>query len=129
MTSSRSRAEYDGRMHRVLAHIDKQLDQPLDLETLAEVAHFSRFHFHRLFLAWMGETLGDCGETPSARPAGCAVGGIWVGGGLRTRVQGQIRLLANSVAPTAIGAALGEKQSWSGGAQYRSDKSANLGQE
>ncbi len=59
MTSSRSRAEYDGRMHRVLAHIDKQLDQPLDLETLAEVAHFSRFHFHRLFLAWMGETLGD----------------------------------------------------------------------
>jgi AraC family transcriptional regulator len=59
MTSPRSRAEYDGRMHRVLGHIDKQLDQPLDLETLAEVAHFSPFHFHRLFSAWMGETLGD----------------------------------------------------------------------
>ena len=27
--------------------------------TLAEVAHFSPFHFHRLFSAWMGETLGD----------------------------------------------------------------------
>ena len=59
MTSPRSRAEYDDRMHRVLEHIDKQLDQPLDLETLAEVAHFSPFHFHRLFSAWMGETLGD----------------------------------------------------------------------
>jgi AraC family transcriptional regulator len=46
-------------MHRVLAHIDEQLDQPLDLETLAAVAHFSPFHFHRLFSAWMGETLGD----------------------------------------------------------------------
>jgi AraC family transcriptional regulator len=46
-------------MHRVLERIDKQLDQPLNLETLAEVAHFSPFHFHRLFSAWMGETLGD----------------------------------------------------------------------
>jgi len=46
-------------MHRVLEHIDRRLDQPLDLETLAEVAHFSPFHFHRLFCAWMGETLGD----------------------------------------------------------------------
>src|SRR4029077_8321665 len=26
---------------------------------LAEVAHFSPFHFHRLFAAWMGATLGD----------------------------------------------------------------------
>jgi AraC family transcriptional regulator len=59
MTSPRSRAEYDGRMHRVLGHIDQHLDRPLDLEALAEVAHFSRFHFHRLFSAWMGETMGD----------------------------------------------------------------------
>lgn len=46
-------------MHRVLAHIDAHLDQPLDLATLAGVAYFSPFHFHRLFAAWMGETLGD----------------------------------------------------------------------
>jgi AraC family transcriptional regulator len=46
-------------MHRVLAHIDEHLEQPLDLNTLAEVACFSPFHFHRLFSAWMGETLGD----------------------------------------------------------------------
>ena len=46
-------------MHRVVETIDRQLDQALDLETLAAVAHFSPFHFHRLFSAWMGETLGD----------------------------------------------------------------------
>jgi AraC family transcriptional regulator len=46
-------------MHRVVAYIDQHLDEPLDLYTLAEVAHFSPFHFHRLFSAWMGETLGD----------------------------------------------------------------------
>ena len=54
-----SRVEYERRIHRVVAYIDAHLDQPLDLETLAEVAHFSAFHFHRLFRAWTGETLGD----------------------------------------------------------------------
>jgi len=46
-------------MHRVLDHIDRHLDSPLDLAQLADVANFSRFHFHRVFAAWMGETLGD----------------------------------------------------------------------
>jgi AraC family transcriptional regulator len=59
MVSQNSRCEYATRMHRVVAYIDQHLDQSLDLNTLAEVAHFSPFHFHRLFLAWMGETLGD----------------------------------------------------------------------
>ncbi len=54
-----SRTEYVQRMHRVLAHIDQHLDRALSLQELAEVAHFSPFHFHRLFAAWMGETLGD----------------------------------------------------------------------
>jgi AraC family transcriptional regulator len=46
-------------MHRVLEHIDRHLDERLELEALASVANFSSFHFHRLFTAWMGETLGD----------------------------------------------------------------------
>ena len=46
-------------MHAVLRHIDAHLDQPLTLGELAAVAHFSPYHFHRLFSAWMaGETLG-----------------------------------------------------------------------
>jgi AraC family transcriptional regulator len=54
-----ARAEYERRMLRVLAYIDQHLGQPLPLERLAEVAHFSPYHFHRLFAAWMGETLGE----------------------------------------------------------------------
>jgi AraC family transcriptional regulator len=59
MTERDSRAEYQRRMHRVLEYVDRHLDQPLSLAILAQVAHFSPFHFHRLFAAWMGETLGD----------------------------------------------------------------------
>ncbi|GHD65376.1 AraC family transcriptional regulator [Jeongeupia chitinilytica] len=51
--------EYSRRMNRVLDHIDRHLDQSLELAQLADVAHFSPFHFHRVFQAWMGETLGD----------------------------------------------------------------------
>jgi AraC family transcriptional regulator len=54
-----SRSEYERRIHRVLAHIDAHLDGALDLDTLAAVANFSPFHFHRVFRAWCGETLGD----------------------------------------------------------------------
>jgi AraC-like DNA-binding protein len=53
-----SRSEYVARMHRVLEYIERHLDERLELETLAGVANFSSFHFHRLFTAWMGETLG-----------------------------------------------------------------------
>jgi AraC family transcriptional regulator len=58
-TSRRSQAEYDRRMHAVVEYIDRHLDQKLDLAVLAGVAHFSPFHFHRLFHALMGEALGD----------------------------------------------------------------------
>jgi hypothetical protein len=35
MDSRVSRSEYERRMHRVVETIDRQLDQPLDLQTLA----------------------------------------------------------------------------------------------
>lgn len=53
------RSEYERRMNRVLDHIDGNLDAQLDLSVLADVANFSRYHFHRIFAAWMGETIGD----------------------------------------------------------------------
>ena len=34
------RAEYERRMHRVLAHVDAHITGPLDLATLAAVANF-----------------------------------------------------------------------------------------
>ncbi|OWY28901.1 AraC family transcriptional regulator [Herbaspirillum robiniae] len=54
-----SRAEYTRRMNRVLNYIDAHLEQPLDGAELADVANFSRFHFHRIFAALMDETLGS----------------------------------------------------------------------
>jgi len=45
------------RISRVLLHIEQHLDEPLSLETLAAIACFSPFHFHRLFAAHVGETL------------------------------------------------------------------------
>lgn len=45
---------YHARMQRVLDHIDRHLDGDLDLETVSRVAAFSKFHFHRQFLATFG---------------------------------------------------------------------------
>ena len=59
MRGDASRVEYTRRLNRVIDHIDAHLDETLELATLAEVAHFSPFHFHRLFAAWRGETLGE----------------------------------------------------------------------
>ena len=55
--SESTRREYAARMNRVVDHIQGHLADSLDLEQLAAVACFSPFHFHRLFRAWMGETL------------------------------------------------------------------------
>jgi len=51
------RAEYTARINRVIDYIDANLDKQLTLTELAEVAAFSRFHFHRIFAAMRGETL------------------------------------------------------------------------
>jgi AraC family transcriptional regulator len=45
---------YHARMQRVLDYIDKHLDSDLDLETASRVAAFSKFHFHRQFMATFG---------------------------------------------------------------------------
>lgn len=45
---------YARRMARVLDHIDQHPDGDLRLEALAQVAAFSKFHFHRQFAATFG---------------------------------------------------------------------------
>lgn len=58
MTSAEQhRIEYVRRVNLVTDHIDKNLHRPMALEELAAVAHFSRFHFHRIFASVVGETL------------------------------------------------------------------------
>ena len=45
---------YQARMQRVLDYVDQHLDGDLDLETVSRVAAFSKFHFHRQFMATFG---------------------------------------------------------------------------
>lgn len=53
------RQEYTARINRVIDHIESNLDSPMKLETLAAVANFSPFHFHRIFSAFLGETINQ----------------------------------------------------------------------
>ena len=49
--------DYAARVNRAVDHVLLHLDEPLRLEDVAAVAGISRFHFHRIFRALMGETL------------------------------------------------------------------------
>lgn len=49
--------QYRARMQKVLDHVERHLDQDLDLETLSRVAAFSKYHFHRQFKAFYGVSL------------------------------------------------------------------------
>lgn len=56
-TVNNNRDAYRERMSRVLDHIDQNLDASLDIDELAAVAHFSRFHFQRQFAEYAGMTV------------------------------------------------------------------------
>jgi len=58
-TNSALRQEYMARINRVIDYIEKNLDHPLRLDELANVAHFSPYHFHRIFGALMQESLNQ----------------------------------------------------------------------
>lgn len=49
--------DYRERVNRVIFHVEAHLDQTLTVHDLAAIAHFSPFHFHRLFAAFAGEPL------------------------------------------------------------------------
>ena len=50
--------DYTQRINKVVVYINDHLDESLDLKTLAEVAALSEFHFHRIFKALKGESIG-----------------------------------------------------------------------
>ena len=54
-----SRKEYYQRINRVVDYIDSHLDEEHTLENLSRVAHFSPFHFHRIFRVLTGETINN----------------------------------------------------------------------
>ncbi|HEY5800536.1 MAG TPA: AraC family transcriptional regulator, partial [Burkholderiaceae bacterium] len=51
------REQYIARLQRVTTYIHDNLDAPLDLNTLADVAHLSPWHWHRTYHATFGETV------------------------------------------------------------------------
>ncbi len=51
--------DYVAAVNRALDHVRDHLDGPLRLDDVARTAGFSPFHFHRVFRALVGETLGD----------------------------------------------------------------------
>jgi AraC family transcriptional regulator len=50
---------YAERLQRVVDYLAEHLDATLDLDTLARVACFSPYHFHRIYRALVGETVSD----------------------------------------------------------------------
>src|SRR5438132_13088872 len=49
--------EYVKRIDWVIDHVNANLDRPIKLDELADIACFSKFHFHKVFTAITGETL------------------------------------------------------------------------
>lgn len=58
MSEPSYRPVYQGRVNAVMDYVEAHLGDVLTVERLAEVAHFSPYHFHRIFRAMTGETLG-----------------------------------------------------------------------
>lgn len=51
--------DYGARVQRAIAHMAANLDRNLDLETLAGVACFSPYHFHRIYRELTGQTVAE----------------------------------------------------------------------
>jgi AraC family transcriptional regulator len=50
-------SDYQQRIITVLVYIDEHFNEPLTLDNLARIACFSSYHFHRIFQAFIGESL------------------------------------------------------------------------
>jgi AraC family transcriptional regulator len=51
-----TRSFYETAVERTVAHIERTLDEALDLAAIARAAALSPFHFHRVFRGMLGET-------------------------------------------------------------------------
>ncbi len=57
MSKSSTVANYQSRLNRVVEFLYQHLDDELRIEDLAEVAHLSPYHWHRIYTAMQGETV------------------------------------------------------------------------
>ncbi|MBD81494.1 MAG: AraC family transcriptional regulator [Crocinitomicaceae bacterium] len=54
-----TQADYIKRINKVFEYIEQHLNENLSLDQIARIAHFSPFHFHRIFKTLVGQTLND----------------------------------------------------------------------
>jgi len=54
-----TQAEYLAAISQVIAYVQTSLDEPITPRQLANVAGFSQHHFHRIFRAYVGESVMD----------------------------------------------------------------------
>jgi len=62
---------YEARLMRVLEHIHDNPAGDLSLDTLADIAAMSRFHWHRVFVAMTGETCAEAVRRVRLHRAAC----------------------------------------------------------
>jgi AraC-like DNA-binding protein len=73
-----TRLDHEERIEAAIRYIVEHLDEPIDLRDLADHVCLSRFYFHRLFQALVGDSEApgagsSCGGCDwSARPLACA---------------------------------------------------------
>jgi AraC family transcriptional regulator len=54
-----TRRSYAARIERAQQYLIEHLDEAIDLERIAAVAHFSPYHFHRVYVSIVGETVAE----------------------------------------------------------------------
>ena len=57
MNKQHTKQSYQLRLERVVKYIGQHLGEDLEVNQLAEVAHFSPYHFHRIYREMMGESV------------------------------------------------------------------------
>jgi AraC family transcriptional regulator len=57
MDKTNKRTNYAERLNRVIHYIHEHLDDQIDLQQLADIAHLSPYHWHRIYHALNGETI------------------------------------------------------------------------
>lgn len=53
-----TKTEYQQRINVLVEYINSHLGEDIDLNKLAEISGFSRWHFHRIFAEFLGEPVG-----------------------------------------------------------------------
>ena len=69
---------YQARMQRALDHIERHLDDDLDLEAVSGVAALSKYHFHRQFAAMFGLSVHRYVQLARMKRASCQLAGAGI---------------------------------------------------